>query len=72
LGTYPGSLGNYGGSVLNVPILTVELPFAGIMPSQGEIGTMWTDLVRWLVREVPKQKKRRIAEQNNPQNSSGE
>lgn len=61
LGTYPGSMGNYGGSVLDVPILTVELPFAGIMPSNGEISTMWTDLVRWLVREVPKQKKRRLA-----------
>lgn len=72
LGTYPGSLGNYGGSVLDVPILTVELPFAGIMPSEGEISTMWTDLVRWLVREVPKQKKRRIAEQSAPENSSGE
>jgi len=72
LGTYPGSLGNYGGSVLDVPILTVELPFAGIMPSQGEISTMWTDLVRWLVREVPKQKKRRMALAENTEESSGE
>ncbi|MCV6624751.1 MAG: M14 family murein peptide amidase A [Cellvibrionaceae bacterium] len=61
LGTYPGSLGNYGGSVLDVPILTVELPFAGIMPSNAEISKMWTDLVGWLIKEIPKQKEKRLA-----------
>jgi len=61
LGTYPGSLGNYGGMHLDIPVLTVELPFAGIMPGKGEISKMWTDLVGWLIREVPKQKQRRLA-----------
>lgn len=64
LGTYPGSLGNYGGTHLSVPVLTVELPFAGIMPTKNEISTMWTDLVKWLIREVPKQKKTRLADAN--------
>ena len=54
LGTYPGSLGNYAGIDLNIPVVTVELPSAGIMPSKQEISDMWVDLVRWLIREVPK------------------
>lgn len=51
LGVFPGSLGNYGGVDLNMPVVTVELDHAGIMPSGGEISRMWTDLVRWLIRE---------------------
>lgn len=56
LGTYPGSLGNYGGSSLHIPVVTVELASAGIMPSDREISRMWLDLVRWLKSEVPKQR----------------
>jgi protein MpaA len=48
LGVFPGSLGNYAGIDLNVPIVTVELKSAGIMPSEKEIDAMWSDLVRWL------------------------
>lgn len=51
LGVFPGSLGNYGGVDKDVPVVTVELTHAGIMPSPHEISRMWTDLVRWLVRE---------------------
>lgn len=51
LGVFPGSLGNYGGVDKDVPVVTVELTHAGIMPSRGEISRMWTDLVRWLIRE---------------------
>lgn len=54
LGTYPGSLGNYAGVDLNIPVVTVELASAGTMPSHGEISRMWVDLVRWLSREIPK------------------
>ena len=36
LGTYPGSLGNYAGVVNNIPVITIELPSAGIMPSRRE------------------------------------
>lgn len=54
LGTYPGSLGNYAGVDLKLPIVTIELPSAGIMPSNKEISSMWVDLVRWLAKELPK------------------
>jgi len=56
LGTYPGSLGNYGAHSLLLPVVTVELASAGIMPSKKEIRGMWMDLVRWLKTEVPKQR----------------
>ena len=52
MGTYPGSLGNYAGIHLGVPVVTLELPHAGIMPTQGQISRLWTDLVRWLVRNT--------------------
>ncbi len=48
LGVFPGSLGNYAGIDLDVPIVTVELKSAGIMPSKKEIDTMWSDLILWL------------------------
>ena len=52
LGTYPGSLGNYAGTHLQIPVVTVELPYAGIMPSKLEISKIWIDLVRWLKRNI--------------------
>ena len=52
MGTYPGSLGNYAGIHLGVPVVTLELPHAGIMPSNRQISRLWTDLVRWLVRNT--------------------
>lgn len=54
LGTYPGSLGNYAGGDLDIPVVTVELASAGIMPSDSEISGMWIDIVRWLRQEIPK------------------
>ena len=48
LGVYPGSLGNYAGIDMQMPIVTVELASAGIMPAKKEIDGMWRDLVRWL------------------------
>ena len=52
MGTYPGSLGNYAGVYLGVPVVTLELPHAGIMPSKNQISRLWTDLVRWLIRNT--------------------
>ena len=52
LGVYPGSLGNYAGLTLDVPVVTVELPFAGIMPSKKDIRAMWDDLVAWLQNQL--------------------
>lgn len=52
LGVYPGSLGNYAGLDLDRRVLTVELPYAGIMPGSTMINRMWTDIVGWLTREL--------------------
>ena len=52
MGTYPGSLGNYAGIHLGIPVITLELSHAGIMPSRNQISLLWTDLVRWLIRNV--------------------
>lgn len=48
LGTYPGSLGNYGWFVKQIPVMTIELKHAGIMPSQHDIDRMWSDLIQWV------------------------
>jgi len=53
LGTYPGSLGNYAGVVKQIPVITIELPSAGIMPSTREISRIWMDLVKWLDNNLP-------------------
>ena len=52
LGTYPGSLGRYAGIDLGLPVVTIELPYAGIMPKQNEISDIWTDLVQYLKGNV--------------------
>lgn len=49
LGVYPGSLGNYGGVNLGIPVVTLELPSAGIMPSRQIIQSMWDDMHQWLL-----------------------
>ena len=48
LGTYPGSLGNYGYYIKGIPVMTIELEHAGIMPKKEQISAMWVDLVRWI------------------------
>ncbi len=49
LGVYPGSLGSYGGVDLGIPVITLELANAGIMPEASDIQNMWTDLSKWLI-----------------------
>lgn len=51
LGIYPGSLGNFAGLNRQIPVVTLELPSAGIMPPAEQIDLMWNDLVIWLDRE---------------------
>lgn len=51
LGIYPGSLGNFAGLNRRIPVVTLELPSAGIMPPPEQISLMWRDLVMWLDRE---------------------
>jgi len=52
IGTYPGSLGNYAGIQKRIPVVTIELPYAGIMPTPSEISHVWIDLVRWLSKNI--------------------
>jgi len=54
LGTYPGSLGNYAGLQKNIPVVTIELKHAGIMPRSKEIKRIWIDMVRWVKNNIPK------------------
>ncbi len=48
LGTYPGSLGNFAGVQQGIPVVTVELPAAGSMPTLPQQRKIWQDLVKWL------------------------
>ena len=52
LGTYPGSLGNYAGIDQNIPVITLELPHAWVMPSHQESTKIWEDIVSWLKKHV--------------------
>lgn len=55
LGTYPGSLGRYAGVHKEIPVVTIELERAGIMPSIEEQRGIWLDLVRWLKTRLPEE-----------------
>lgn len=54
VGVYPGSLGNYSGKYRNVPVITIELPNAMVMPSDVESQRIWTDMLDWIRRNVEK------------------
>ncbi|MDQ6951361.1 MAG: M14 family murein peptide amidase A [Mariprofundales bacterium] len=54
LGTYPGSLGSYAGSYRHIPVITMELPYAGTMPTATQIHRIWIDLIHWIKRHIPK------------------
>lgn len=64
LGTYPGSLGNFAWLKLGIPVVTLELANAGIMPTQTEIDDIWDDLVYWLKHEQPKIKSAQLKTSN--------
>jgi hypothetical protein len=61
MGTYPGSLGRFAGIHLGLPVVTLELPSAGIMPTADEQLRMWVDLIAWLRQHVPKHEPARTA-----------
>lgn len=52
LGVYPGSLGNYGGLYKKIPVVTIELPNAGTMPSPRDQRAMWVDMLKWMSRNI--------------------
>ena len=51
VGIYPGSLGNYGGIVLGVPVVTIELRNATRLPAT-DAAAMWNDLQTWIGRKL--------------------
>ncbi len=55
LGTYPGSLGRWAGVHGGLPVVTIELPSAGSMPTVSEQKTIWLDLVSWLKERLTNQ-----------------
>lgn len=48
IATYPGSFNQYVGTEINIPILTVELPYADLMPTNAEINEIWKNILKWL------------------------
>ena len=57
LGVYPGSLGNYGGHFKQIPVVTIELPSAGIMPTLREQRLMWDDMLTWMGKHIQSTRK---------------
>ena len=51
-GTWPGSLAYYAGVIRNIPIISVELPFAEIMPTSSQVSDIWLDLIDQLKRQL--------------------
>lgn len=56
LGVFPGSLGNFGGVHLGVPVVTIELHHALRMPARREMDAMWHDLLAWMDKHLNTQK----------------
>lgn len=54
LGIYPGSLGNYAGIALGLPTITLELPHSTEMPTATQSQRIWSDMLLWLERNLPK------------------
>jgi hypothetical protein len=52
IGVYPGSLGNYGGINLNIPVVTIELPNARTMPQKEEVQRIWQDMLAWIEKTM--------------------
>lgn len=52
LGVYPGSMGNYAGLVRQIPVITIELPHATVMPSLTDQRALWNDLLAWVRHNI--------------------
>ncbi|MEM1246954.1 MAG: M14 family zinc carboxypeptidase [Acidobacteriota bacterium] len=59
LGTFPGSLGRYAGEERRIPVVTIELPSAGIMPPAAEQQALLDDLLRYLDEKVDAERRAR-------------
>ena len=56
MGTFPGSLGRYAGISRQIPVVTIELPHAGIMPSDADQTNILSDLVEYLRQKIAGQR----------------
>lgn len=54
VGVYPGSLGNYSGVHKDIPVVTIELPNATVMPPDAEVQRIWQDMLGWITKNVTK------------------
>jgi hypothetical protein len=61
VGVYPGSLGNYGGLVKQLPVMTLELKNARQVPP-AELAAMWNDLQRWIAERLAHPRARAAAD----------
>jgi murein peptide amidase A len=52
VGIFPGSLGNFAGVKLGIPVVTVELPQSFRPPQAVEVRQMWLDLMRWITERL--------------------
>ena len=50
--TFPGSFNQYVGTEINIPILTVELPYSDIRSTKTEINEIWKSILEWLSTHV--------------------
>jgi len=48
ISVFPGSFNQYIGTEMKIPILTIELPYADVMPAKSEINEIWRSLNKWL------------------------
>ena len=55
VGVYPGSLGNYGGKLNHIPVITIELPNSLKMPSDMDIERIRLDMVNWIKLNIRQQ-----------------
>jgi len=58
IGVYPGSLGNYAGRHLGMPVFTMELPRATQPPSAAQSERVFTDLQIWVTKNFAGEQER--------------
>lgn len=55
VGVYPGSLGNYGGQLNHIPVITIELPNALKLPAEIDIERIRLDMLNWIKLNIRQQ-----------------
>ena len=55
VGVYPGSLGNYGGQLNHIPVITIELPNALKLPAEIDVERIRLDMLNWIKLNIRQQ-----------------